>query len=42
MFFAFIAPNFILLGVFTFWPVLYSLYLSFFRWNMIAPVKRTW
>ena len=40
MFLAFIAPNFILLGVFTFWPVVYSLYLSFFRWNMIAPVKR--
>jgi ABC-type sugar transport system permease subunit len=39
-FLAFTAPNFILLAVFTFWPVAYSLYLSFYRWNMIAPTKR--
>jgi ABC-type sugar transport system permease subunit len=38
-FLAFIFPNFLLLGVFVFWPILYSLYLSFFRWNMIAPRK---
>ncbi|HUW11223.1 MAG TPA: sugar ABC transporter permease [Anaerolineae bacterium] len=38
-FLGFTAPNFILLAVFTFWPIAYSLYLSFFRWNMIAPVK---
>jgi ABC-type sugar transport system permease subunit len=38
-FIAFIFPNFLLLGVFVFWPILYSLYLSFFRWNMIAPRK---
>ena len=25
--------------MFTFWPVLYSLYLSFFKWNMIAKRK---
>jgi ABC-type sugar transport system permease subunit len=40
-FLGFTAPNFILLGVFTFWPIAYNLYLSFFKWNMIAPVK-TW
>ena len=40
VFLAFIFPNFLLLGVFTFWPVIYSFYLSFFRWNMISPVKR--
>ena len=34
-----IAPNFILLGVFVFWPIFYSLYLSFFKWNMISPRK---
>jgi sn-glycerol 3-phosphate transport system permease protein len=38
-FIAFVAPNFLLLAVFTFWPVLYSLYLSFFKWNMIAKRK---
>lgn len=39
-FLAFTAPNFILLAIFTFWPIAYSLYLSFYRWNMIAPVKK--
>lgn len=39
-FLGFIAPNFILLSVFTFWPVAYSLYLSFYRWNMISPTKK--
>lgn len=38
-FIGFTAPNFILLGVFVFWPILYSLYLSFFKWNMISPRK---
>jgi sn-glycerol 3-phosphate transport system permease protein len=35
-FLAFVAPNFLLLAVFTFWPVAYSLYLSFLKWNMVA------
>lgn len=38
-FIGFTAPNFILLGVFVFWPIIYSLYLSFFKWNMISPRK---
>lgn len=38
-FIAFTAPNFLLLGVFVFWPIIYSLYLSFFKWNMISPKK---
>jgi sn-glycerol 3-phosphate transport system permease protein len=38
-FLAFTAPNFLLIAVFIFWPVLYSLYLSFFKWNMIAKNK---
>ena len=38
-FLGFVAPNFILLGVFVFWPIFYSLYLSFFKWNMISPKK---
>ncbi len=36
-FLAFVAPNFILFAIFTFWPLVYSLGLSFTRWNMIAP-----
>jgi sn-glycerol 3-phosphate transport system permease protein len=39
VFLAFVAPNFILLAVFTFWPVLYSLYLSFLKWNMVAKTR---
>ena len=38
-FIGFTAPNFILLGIFVFWPIVYSLFLSFFKWNMIAPKK---
>lgn len=38
-FIGFTAPNFLLLGVFVFWPIIYSLYLSFFKWNMISPRK---
>ncbi|NCB02798.1 MAG: sugar ABC transporter permease [Spirochaetia bacterium] len=38
-FFLFVAPNFILLILFVFWPIIYSFYLSFFKWNMIAPKK---
>ena len=40
-FLAFVAPNFLLLAVFTFWPVVYSLYLSFFKWNMMARARRS-
>jgi sn-glycerol 3-phosphate transport system permease protein len=39
VFLAFVAPNFVLLAVFTFWPVFYSLYLSFLKWNMVARTK---
>jgi len=40
-FLALIAPNFILFGVFTFWPLIYNFYLSFTKWNMITP-SPTW
>jgi sn-glycerol 3-phosphate transport system permease protein len=36
-FLALIAPNFILFGIFTFWPLIYNFYLSFTKWNLIAP-----
>jgi sn-glycerol 3-phosphate transport system permease protein len=39
LFLAFIAPNFLLLGVFTYWPMLYQTYLSLTRWDMLAPNK---
>ncbi len=35
----FTAPTFILLGIFIFWPIFYSFYLSLFKWNMISPRK---
>jgi sn-glycerol 3-phosphate transport system permease protein len=38
-FLAFIAPNFILFAVFTFWPLVYGFVLSFTKWNMISPTK---
>ncbi len=38
-FIGFTAPTFILLGVFIFWPIFYSFYLSLFKWNMISPRK---
>lgn len=38
-FLSFIAPNFILFIVFIFWPLVYSFYLGFFKWNMISPTK---
>jgi len=36
-FLAFIAPSFILFGTFVFWPLFYNSYLSFTKWNMVAP-----
>lgn len=34
-----LAPALAVLGTFNFYPALYSLYLSFFDWNGISPVK---
>ncbi len=36
-FLAFIAPSFVLFGAFVFWPLVYNSYLSFTKWNMVAP-----
>jgi multiple sugar transport system permease protein/sn-glycerol 3-phosphate transport system permease protein len=38
-FIAFVAPNFVVFAVFTYWPILYSFYLSFTRWNFLKPEK---
>lgn len=32
-------PAILAFAVFMFWPVIYTLYLSFFKWNMISPEK---
>ncbi len=34
-----VGPNLALLFIFTYWPLLYNGYLSFVRWDMLAPVK---
>src|SRR3954451_3451682 len=35
-----VAPNLILFAVFSFWPMIYSFFLSTRRWDLIAPVKK--
>lgn len=35
-----VGPNLLLFAIFTYWPLIYNGYLSFVRWDMIAPVKR--
>ncbi len=39
LFLLFIAPNVLLFGVFTYWPMVQNAYLSTVRWDMLAPVK---
>ncbi len=41
LFILFVAPNLTLFGFFTYWPLIYSGYLSMVRWDMISPTK-TW
>lgn len=36
-----VGPNLFLLGVFTFWPLIRSVELSFYRWDMLSP-SRPW
>lgn len=35
----FLTPVIIMFGIFVFWPLLYTFYLSFFEWNMVSPTK---
>ena len=37
--YVFVAPLLLLMAVFIYWPLVYSLYLSFFDWNFVSPVK---
>jgi multiple sugar transport system permease protein/sn-glycerol 3-phosphate transport system permease protein len=39
-FVAFVAPNLILLSIFSYWPLLQNITLSFTEWDMISPEKR--
>jgi multiple sugar transport system permease protein/sn-glycerol 3-phosphate transport system permease protein len=39
LFLLLVGPNLLLFAVFTYWPLLYNAYLSFVRWDMLAPVK---
>lgn len=39
LFLLFVGPNFLLFGIFSYWPMLSNLYLSMVRWDMISPVK---
>jgi len=39
LFVLFIGPNLLLFSVFSYWPMIYSGYLSTVRWDMLAPVK---
>jgi multiple sugar transport system permease protein/sn-glycerol 3-phosphate transport system permease protein len=34
-----VGPNLLLFSIFTYWPLIYNGYLSFVRWDMLAPVK---
>ncbi len=39
-FLAFVVPNLVLLGVFSYWPLVQNISLSFTDWDMISPDKR--
>jgi multiple sugar transport system permease protein/sn-glycerol 3-phosphate transport system permease protein len=39
LFVLFIGPNLLLFSIFSYWPMVYSGYLSTVRWDMLAPVK---
>lgn len=39
LFLLLVGPNFLLFAVFTYWPLIYNAYLSFVRWDMLAPIK---
>src|SRR5579884_365695 len=40
LFLLFVGPNLILFSIFSFWPMIYSAYLSLTSWDMISPVKQ--
>ncbi len=41
LFLLLVGPNLLLFGLFTYWPMIYSGYLSLVRWDLVSPTK-TW
>lgn len=39
LFILLLGPNLLLFTIFTYWPLLYNVYLSFVRWNFLRPQK---
>lgn len=39
LFLLLVVPNLLLFGVFSFWPLVYNVYLSFTQWDMLSPIK---
>jgi ABC-type sugar transport system permease subunit len=39
LFLAFVAPNLLLLGVFSYWPVVYNGYLSLTSWDLLSDIR---
>ena len=39
LFLAFVAPNIVLLAVFSYWPIIYNGYLSLTSWDLLSPTK---
>jgi ABC-type sugar transport system permease subunit len=39
LFLLLVGPNLVLFALFTYWPLIYNAYLSFVRWDMLAPIK---
>lgn len=39
LFLLLVGPNLLLFAIFVYWPLIYNGYLSFVRWDMLAPVK---
>ena len=37
--FVFLFPTLLVFGMFLVWPLIYTVYLSFFKWNMISKNK---
>ena len=37
---AFVGPNLVLLAIFSYWPLVQNVALSFTEWDMISPVRR--
>lgn len=40
LFLLFILPNLLLFSIFTYWPLLYNVYLSMVQWDFLSPDKR--